>query len=82
MRERCDQCRFFHANPPNAEGSDDIVWKGETVLGGGQCRRNPPVDPWPHDADTGRFPLVFHVTWCGEFQPRRPEHVSDVAEGT
>ncbi len=63
MQERCDQCRFFRPNPP-ASRPGVIVFSGESVFGGGECRRRSPV--W-RGHELAQFPLVACEGWCGEF---------------
>ncbi len=64
MPERCDRCRFFHPNPP-AHKPDVISIGGDTIQGGGDCRRTPPA--W-RELDVAYFPLVACHWWCGEFE--------------
>ncbi len=68
MPNRCDQCRFFYPNPP-AERPEMISFREGQVLGGGYCRRRPPV--WRESLhEEGVFPLVACDSWCGEFEAR------------
>lgn len=67
MPVRCDCCRFFHPNPP-AHAPDEISMTEEYTLGGGSCRRNPPIR---QELQLSCFPIVAGNWWCGEFEARR-----------
>jgi hypothetical protein len=62
---RCDRCEYFYAHQP-AERPGAMIVIGNTIYGGGQCRRHPPVQD-ESDCFTAKFPIVTSEWWCGEF---------------
>jgi hypothetical protein len=70
--QRCDQCRHYFGYPPS-DRPEEISFSADQIRGGGECRSNPPVvfnDLHP----IGRFPVVFHDYWCGQFEPNQQHH--------
>lgn len=68
---RCDHCRYFRPYPP-ADEPDQMIFSGDEIRGGGECRRNPPTlaeRDFLAVFPIACFPIVANDCWCGHFEP-------------
>jgi len=67
MSATCETCRWWHRWP----------WQMEDDAHGGECRVRAPIlhppGPVAHLPDR-KFPQTVRNDWCGEHQPKEPDH--------